>query len=113
MKVLTTVGLTLLVVFIVLKLTNLITWEWVWVLSPLWTMLYRYVCKHCGGKTDAENHGRYITCPYCGKRAKRYEEYKSDDRIGTLLVSTIILGLVVYILLKLLQLGMLLTNMCR
>ena len=38
MKVLTTVGLTLLAVFIVLKLTNLIAWEWVWVLSPLWIL---------------------------------------------------------------------------
>jgi ABC-type siderophore export system fused ATPase/permease subunit len=26
----------LLVVFIVLKLTNLINWSWLWVLSPLW-----------------------------------------------------------------------------
>lgn len=26
----------LLMIFIVLKLTNLITWKWVWVLSPIW-----------------------------------------------------------------------------
>ena len=26
----------LLVIFIVLKLTNLINWSWLWVLSPLW-----------------------------------------------------------------------------
>lgn len=26
----------LLVVFVVLKLTNNVTWSWVWVLSPLW-----------------------------------------------------------------------------
>jgi hypothetical protein len=26
----------LLVMFIVLKLTNLINWSWLWVLSPLW-----------------------------------------------------------------------------
>lgn len=26
----------LLVVFIVLKLCNVITWAWIWVLSPLW-----------------------------------------------------------------------------
>lgn len=27
---------TLLVVFVVLKLTNNITWSWWWVMSPLW-----------------------------------------------------------------------------
>lgn len=27
---------TLLLIFIVLKLTNLIDWSWVWVLAPLW-----------------------------------------------------------------------------
>ena len=27
---------TLLVVFVVLKLTHLISWSWWWVLSPLW-----------------------------------------------------------------------------
>lgn len=26
----------LTIVFIVLKLTHLITWSWLWVLSPLW-----------------------------------------------------------------------------
>jgi len=26
----------LVVVFIVLKLCNVITWAWIWVLSPLW-----------------------------------------------------------------------------
>ena len=29
-------GRVLLVVFIILKLTNLIHWSWVWVLSLLW-----------------------------------------------------------------------------
>lgn len=29
----------LLVVFIVLKLTGVITWSWWWVLSPLWILL--------------------------------------------------------------------------
>ena len=27
---------TLLLIFIVLKLTNLIDWPWVWVLAPFW-----------------------------------------------------------------------------
>ena len=27
---------TLLIVFIVLKLTNLIDWSWMWVLAPFW-----------------------------------------------------------------------------
>lgn len=30
---------TLLVIFVVLKLTNLISWSWLWVLSPLWISL--------------------------------------------------------------------------
>ena len=29
----------LLVIFIVLKLTNLIDWKWIWVLAPLWINL--------------------------------------------------------------------------
>lgn len=29
----------LLIAFVVLKLTNLITWSWWWVLSPLWIPL--------------------------------------------------------------------------
>lgn len=29
----------LLVVFVVLKLTGLITWSWVWVLAPFWLPL--------------------------------------------------------------------------
>lgn len=29
-------GLTLTIIFVVLKLTNVISWSWVWVLSPLW-----------------------------------------------------------------------------
>ena len=34
------IGLTpiLTIVFVVLKLTGVITWPWVWVLSPLWIM---------------------------------------------------------------------------
>ena len=27
---------TLTIIFIILKLTNVITWSWLWVLSPLW-----------------------------------------------------------------------------
>ena len=29
----------LTIVFIILKLTNVITWSWVWVLSPIWISL--------------------------------------------------------------------------
>jgi hypothetical protein len=29
-------GCVLLIVFLVLKLTGLIHWSWLWVLSPLW-----------------------------------------------------------------------------
>lgn len=31
-----TLGDVLLIVFIVLKLTGVINWSWIWVLSPLW-----------------------------------------------------------------------------
>lgn len=29
-------GSTLLVIFVVLKLTKVISWSWLWVLSPIW-----------------------------------------------------------------------------
>lgn len=32
-------GAVLTIVFIVLKLTGVIAWSWVWVLSPLWISL--------------------------------------------------------------------------
>ena len=31
-----TVPTILLIIFIVLKLTHIITWSWLWVLSPIW-----------------------------------------------------------------------------
>ena len=30
------IGTILVIIFIVLKLCNLINWSWLWVLSPLW-----------------------------------------------------------------------------
>lgn len=35
------IGITgvLTIVFVVLKLTGLITWPWIWVLSPIWISL--------------------------------------------------------------------------
>ena len=30
------IGGTLAIIFIVLKVLNLITWSWIWVLSPIW-----------------------------------------------------------------------------
>lgn len=33
------IATVLAIVFIVLKVCNLITWSWVWVLSPLWISL--------------------------------------------------------------------------
>ena len=33
------VGSILLIIFVVLKLCNLINWSWAWVLSPLWISL--------------------------------------------------------------------------
>lgn len=37
----------LLVVFIILKLTNLIHWSWVWVLSPLWISTALFIVLLC------------------------------------------------------------------
>ena len=34
----------LTIVFVVLKLTNVITWSWWWVLSPLWIQLIFIIC---------------------------------------------------------------------
>lgn len=33
----------LLIVFIVLKLCGVITWSWIWVLSPLWIWIVLYL----------------------------------------------------------------------
>ena len=30
------IGVVLTIVFVVLKLTDIIEWSWIWVLSPLW-----------------------------------------------------------------------------
>lgn len=32
----TNIATILLIIFITLKLCNIITWSWLWVLSPLW-----------------------------------------------------------------------------
>lgn len=31
-----TVPIVLLIIFVTLKLTHIITWSWLWVLSPIW-----------------------------------------------------------------------------
>jgi hypothetical protein len=31
-----TIELVLLIIFITLKLTHVINWNWIWVLSPIW-----------------------------------------------------------------------------
>ena len=37
-------GLTLFIVFLILKLTKVINWSWVWVTAPLWiSFLYTFV----------------------------------------------------------------------
>lgn len=33
------IGGVLLIIFVVLKLCGLITWSWLWVLSPLWVSI--------------------------------------------------------------------------
>ena len=33
------IGMILFLIFMVLKLTNYITWSWCWVTAPLWTPL--------------------------------------------------------------------------
>lgn len=46
------IGSVIQIVFIILKLTNLIHWSWLWVLSPLWisaiiTLLVVYTISAC------------------------------------------------------------------
>lgn len=45
------IGSVIQIVFIILKLTNLIHWSWVWVLSPLWIsaiiILVMYIISFC------------------------------------------------------------------
>ena len=38
-----TIGDLVLVAFIILKLTGVITWSWIWVLSPLWIGVLLFV----------------------------------------------------------------------
>lgn len=38
----------LTIVFIVLKLMDLITWSWVWVLSPMWISLLLMIVVYIG-----------------------------------------------------------------
>lgn len=38
-----TIGDLILVAFIILKLTGVITWPWIWVLSPLWIGVLLFV----------------------------------------------------------------------
>lgn len=38
-----TIGDLVLVAFIILKLTGVITWSWIWVLSPLWIGILLFV----------------------------------------------------------------------
>ena len=38
-----TIGDLILVTFIILKLTGVITWSWIWVLSPLWIGVLLFV----------------------------------------------------------------------
>ena len=33
----------LLIAFIILRLTNVITWSWVWVLAPLWVPIVLFI----------------------------------------------------------------------
>ena len=35
------------IIFIVLKLTNVITWSWLWVLSPIWIVGGIYISFFC------------------------------------------------------------------
>lgn len=42
-----TVSTVLTIVFVVLKLTHVIDWRWVWVLSPLWIPLVVLLLVAC------------------------------------------------------------------
>lgn len=43
MKITISFPVLLFLVFLVLKLTNVIAWSWIWVLSPLWISLGLYI----------------------------------------------------------------------
>jgi CBS domain containing-hemolysin-like protein len=38
-----TLGGTLALIFVVLKLTGMINWSWIWVLSPIWISIFLFV----------------------------------------------------------------------
>lgn len=40
---LSTIAVILTIVFLVLKLTNVIEWSWWWVLSPLWILAILFI----------------------------------------------------------------------
>lgn len=42
----------LLIIFIVLKLIGIITWSWIWVLSPAWISLLIYFLAYLSVKLD-------------------------------------------------------------
>lgn len=54
------IGSVIQIVFIILKLTNLIHWSWVWVLSPLWIsaiiILVVYIILFCITKEKREKN---------------------------------------------------------
>lgn len=48
----------LLVVFIVLKLCGVITWSWLWVLSPLWIGLILLIIANLWSKARKRRYWR-------------------------------------------------------
>ena len=61
----------LTITFIVLKLTNVISWSWVWVLSPLWISLILCLIFVCGLAISVRVTSEHKRTPHKGKGKKR------------------------------------------
>ena len=51
-------GGTLCLIFIVLKLCNLIDWSWIWVLAPIWISLLLLIICTVIEMLDEERHNK-------------------------------------------------------
>lgn len=73
----------LAIVFIVLKLTKVISWSWIWVLSPLWVPLVLdlvifivyFILKLIQGILESKNHNSWIK--------EEAEKHKAEWHAGT------------------------------
>lgn len=57
-------GGLLTLIFLILKLCNVITWSWIWVLSPIWISIILYVVlfvlAYFADKTDHNSKSKKV-----------------------------------------------------